>query len=281
MKKFNKDQKYFIFLDIDGTTSPYGSQVHPLNKKVVSTLKKAGHKFFLVTGRSWKGSEHVYERLNLDSPIVVSTGALTFHPSNDSFPIKEFKISRKNVYNIVNDKYLMAHSDSIMINCEDEVYMDRLDETLYYDCHVNYATKTTIGDISNFFHQRGAHAIVIGTHQDISQKDYDNALSKYHNLIWREWRSFRNTAVISISVKQASKSLGVKTILDYYNFPQSNTIAFGDGFNDLDMIDYVKYGIKMKNGSDSLDKYKWDETQKICSAGGVGYYLKELFELDL
>ncbi|SDP29921.1 HAD-superfamily hydrolase, subfamily IIB [Paenibacillus sp. yr247] len=42
---------------------------------------------------------------------------------------------------------------------------------------------------------------------------------------------------------EVSKSAAIKKVLDYYNIGEANAIAFGDGGNDLDMLEYVGLGI--------------------------------------
>lgn len=40
-----------------------------------------------------------------------------------------------------------------------------------------------------------------------------------------------------------SKATGIQKVLDYYHLDQDDTYAFGDGENDLEMIDFVVQGL--------------------------------------
>ena len=46
----------------------------------------------------------------------------------------------------------------------------------------------------------------------------------------------------------------IKKALDYLNISKSEAIAFGDGGNDIDMLEYVGLGIAMENGEERLNK---------------------------
>ena len=277
--KFNKNKKYFIFIDIDGTLSPFGDQISPHTIKVINALTKKGHKCFLVTGRSWSGTKKIYKMVNLKTPVVIFTGSMVMHPNDNNFPVQEFLIDLDTVKKIAAEPNFKQLADALIMNVYDKVYMDRLDEILYYDCHCNHANQVIIGDIANCY-EYGAHNLAIGTQKQADSERYIKGLEeKYSNLLWRKWTSFRNTNVISVSVKTASKSFGIKMILDYYNKSPKETIAFGDGGNDVDMLECVEYGIKMKGGSSELDAVKSDETDYFSSSSGVARYLEHLFEL--
>lgn len=77
-----------------------------------------------------------------------------------------------------------------------------------------------------------------------------------------------------LSTKEATKSAAIKKVLDYHNICESEAIAFGDGRNDIDMLEYVGLGIAMGNGEEQL-KQKADFVTKKASEGGIYYALKE------
>ena len=59
-----------------------------------------------------------------------------------------------------------------------------------------------------------------------------------------------------------SKATGIQKVLDYYHLDQDDTYAFGDGENDLEMIDFCRVGVAMGNACDVL-KEKANTIQKV------------------
>lgn len=60
----------------------------------------------------------------------------------------------------------------------------------------------------------------------------------------------------------------------FYNIKKEECLAFGDGNNDLEMFESLKYGIAMENASCDLKNISYD----ICKSAdddGIFYYLKE------
>lgn len=49
-----------------------------------------------------------------------------------------------------------------------------------------------------------------------------------------------------------TKATGMAEILRRFDAPQSATIAFGDGDNDLEMMDFASFGVAMGNGTPAL-----------------------------
>ena len=73
------------------------------------------------------------------------------------------------------------------------------------------------------------------------------------------------------------KANGIKQIIDYYHIPFEKTIAIGDGHNDIDMLNEVKYGVAMGN-SHKLLLQEAKLITKSVSEHGVYEYLFNFFE---
>lgn len=48
------------------------------------------------------------------------------------------------------------------------------------------------------------------------------------------------------------KDIGIQKILDYFNFNKEESMAFGDGGNDISMLKYVGTGVAMGNAKDDV-----------------------------
>lgn len=55
-----------------------------------------------------------------------------------------------------------------------------------------------------------------------------------------------------ILVKEASKARGITQVLDRLGIQADEAMAFGDGLNDIEMLQEVGFGVAMGNGYDSL-----------------------------
>lgn len=80
---------------------------------------------------------------------------------------------------------------------------------------------------------------------------------------------------IDVNVKGMSKAVGVRNIADALGIGISETIAFGDGGNDLTMIRCAATGVAMGNASDDI-KAAADFVTSDVESSGVAYALKAL-----
>lgn len=55
-----------------------------------------------------------------------------------------------------------------------------------------------------------------------------------------------------ISIKGTDKVTGIKLVIEHFNCELENTIAIGDGNNDISMLNYVNFGVAMGNATDKL-----------------------------
>jgi hypothetical protein len=75
---------------------------------------------------------------------------------------------------------------------------------------------------------------------------------------WRPW-------AVDFNPRQMNKAMGLRKLLDHLAIAPEEAAAFGDGFNDLEMIESVGLGIAMGNAIDELKQRakhvtrRWDE----------------------
>ena len=79
---------------------------------------------------------------------------------------------------------------------------------------------------------------------------------------------------IEVVPRGIDKAVSIAKLIDTIGIDQSETMAFGDGFNDISMIKYVTHGIAMANGCD-LIKQSADYITTSNDNDGVAKFLYE------
>lgn len=70
------------------------------------------------------------------------------------------------------------------------------------------------------------------------------------------------------------KGYGVKKVIEYLNIPIEDTYCFGDGLNDIEMLQAVGHPVIMANSDNSLKKYDFEETDDVLEDGFYNYLVK-------
>lgn len=79
---------------------------------------------------------------------------------------------------------------------------------------------------------------------------------------------------VDIIPASSGKGSGIAKMLAYYGLDKSEAIAFGDGNNDIEMLEAVGWGLAMDNASDEL-KAIADEVIGHVAEEGIYHYCLE------
>ena len=82
-----------------------------------------------------------------------------------------------------------------------------------------------------------------------------------------ELARYENFPCVEMMPKGISKADGIRILLEELDIPLSNTYAFGDGPNDLEMLQYVQYGTAMGNAEESVLRSAKYRTEGIWEDG--------------
>lgn len=70
-----------------------------------------------------------------------------------------------------------------------------------------------------------------------------------------------------LSVKGVNKASSIDFLIHHLGIPKENTYAYGDGLNDIDMLEFCQYGIAVGNAKDGLKAIADEITDDIAEDG--------------
>lgn len=84
---------------------------------------------------------------------------------------------------------------------------------------------------------------------------------------------FHSNQLFEAIPKPFNKAVGIERMINELGIKRENTYAFGDSFNDIDMLEYVEFGCAMGNSDPAIfDRVKY--TTKDYDKGGIAHGLK-------
>lgn len=258
--------QHIFFFDIDGTLLdvPHG-QAKPSNelKLAIQELRSNGHLCFIATGRTYAYLNPDILELNFDG-FITCNGAVVlkddqvilshYFPKQLSTQIVEYFKSQNQSYTLCASK--KAHTEPHFTNVFKEWERFQVPKQ-------NVSTNTNLDEIEV------AKFEVTAINDKVAQ--YIRNL-KNQGLEVVEYNGLK---IFEFNMPNITKGKAILELLDVLNIPVSQSIAFGDGNNDVEMLKTVGYGVAMGNGSEAA-KLAADKVTEPCADNGI---VKELERL--
>ena len=118
-------------------------------------------------------------------------------------------------------------------------------------------------DFNQVAKQEEIYQIMMGCRE----KNYAWLMNRVHNARITAWWD----RAVDIIPADGGKGIGIKKVLEYYHLDQSESLAFGDGNNDIEILQSVGTGIAMANASDKLKEVADDICGDVAD-DGIYYY---------
>lgn len=241
-----------IFFDIDGTLIDHQSGYHgiPMEaQKQMRRLQQAGYLLFVATGRPYAFISSLISDFGFDGYILCNGAHVElhdkfiFHQPMDSLKTKKLIDSLKNI----DCEYIIETSRKGYLNPKFKILHD-----FFIGCHINESL------LCFDFDENQVYKDALKLEVNASGK----ALEQVESLIKGNfgYDSHGTDNAFEIYSKEVTKATGVQKTLEYLQIPLENSYAFGDGLNDLEMIQYVGHGIAMGNAVQELK----DVADEVC-----------------
>lgn len=248
-----------VFFDIDGTLKDYQEEgISNSTKAAISELKRKEIKLVAATGRPLSMCDEIRD-LGIDL-FVTSNGGYVKHGHDiiHKVPLDS---------TILQEVMAFAHTEKHALS----FYTEELNMTDVRDSKILAALKETLSlhdypAINPLIHQQEVFLLCLFADEEMTEK----YIQRFPHLSFHRWHPY----IVNVLHQEVSKSAAIESVLAYFELEPSEAIAFGDGDNDIDMLEMVGLGIAMGNGSERL-KASADFITKKASDNGIEYALRE------
>lgn len=264
-----------IFFDIDGTLVNFQGKMPDSTKRAIRQVQKNGHRIVICTGRSLCQIYPWLINMGFDGIIAaagayVSSGSRTVYEHHMDKGVLAAVLA---LFHRVDASYAAQTKDVVFVTADNKNrLLDRFSSMgVGEDMAVQFWKSVQIDE-------HPAHR------QDIEKFTFFDAQTTISN-IQEELSDCCDVAGMSfesptdnsgeITSKGINKSFGIQKYIEYAGITKEDTIAFGDGPNDIDMIEYVQMGVSMGNAIDELKK-RADYVTTDIDENGIEHALKKL-----
>ena len=255
--------------DLDGTLLTYKDNVSDFTISEIKRIKE--HlRIILVSARMPQSMTYIQKNLGIENePIICYNGALVLHGAKELFSTY---INMEQITSI----YDMADKVGIQLglysNREWYVQTDseRVQKEIKYTktLPIYRNTGETIEDWTN--RKMGAHKIMLMGNKENTDGLFPLLQNKFSETL-NLYRS--NDTLIEIAPKTVSKLTAIQLLLQEHE-SLSEVIAFGDNYNDMEMLENVGLGIAVGNAREEVKQIAKAITLENTK-DGVAQFLKK------
>lgn len=254
-------ERKLIAFDIDGTLLNSQHEILQSSLEVIDKLKAAGHLVTIATGRSLATAKEVIEQVGISNYLLCNGGyAFLNHQQIFSNPLNKGEL--KKLVAMANDK--------------------RID--------LLYQTIDQVKQQGPFIHERNAEMQkAFNSEQPSYEFDIDGEEAIYQAILFcnrqeeqlfsGQFEQIRFTRwgddAMDAVPSNSSKAVTLEAIAVDQGFTAADIIVFGDGENDIEMVQLAGLGVVMGNATDYVKGYA-DFVTKSHDNHGIWHAAKEL-----
>ncbi|MCA1029892.1 Cof-type HAD-IIB family hydrolase [Bacillus timonensis] len=226
-----------VFFDIDGTLLDHQKNLPRSTKEAIHQLKQTGVHVAIATGRAPFMYKELREELGISSYVSFNGQYVVLNNE----VIYKNPLSKNRLEHILNFSKDKKHP---------LVYLDhntmRASEDNHHYIHESLGSLKFSHpevDPTYFLNNEIYQALLFCTSEE--EHEYLQAYDDLHFIRWHD-------VSIDILPKGGSKAEGIKQMIQKLNIHVDNVVAFGDGLNDIEMIEFVGTGVAMGNAKEEI-----------------------------
>ena len=268
-----------VFFDIDGTLVTANNHLPQSTKQAINELKENGHLPIISTGRPPKMFETIAKELEIESYIslngqyIVLNGKPIFVNPIPTDALEELIAA---TYDINQRAFLLTEDDVIGNTFMREMISDSEFLTLVYT-HLTDLPDAVAIELFQRMTEKPLKRVSYEQEEILSAFIHtDETRDAYYQERFPELHFTRATPHLSeVLMKGAHKGAGIERIVNELGLKMTDTVAFGDSLNDIEMIQTAGIGVAMGNGRQEL-KDVADFVTTHVEADGIYNGLKKL-----
>ena len=242
-------------------------------RSAIHCLERKNIPFILVSARSPSGIYPILKKNSFSCPIISYSGALICDKNKNLIYQKGMDISTAS--NII--EYIKEQKFDLTWNLfsfDDWISQSKNDPRIQEEERIVEA-ESCEGDISSIQKYNVVHKILC-----MCNPDEINIIESKISKKFPECMVVKSSPkLLEIMTAGINKAESVKYLCDQWNINLKDVIAFGDNYNDCEMLETVGHGIVMGNSPEDIKK-RFSEITLDNNNDGIPYALRKYHIID-
>ncbi len=239
-----------VFSDIDGTLLNSRHEVTEATARELRRLADRGIPFVLVSARPPQAILPIQNRIGLRAPMVCYSGALVL--DGDGTPLESHPIpveTARQVNAFMKERHpaicCNLYAGSLWTVEDDRCEMVREEERI---TGLKARQLQEAGLADGLFDQTGVHKFLMMGQPEETRRAQEDLRNRFPALSI----ACSNACYLEVMGAGVKKSVGMDAVCRHFGYDRAQAVAFGDGFNDIDMLQAAGRGYAMANAPEEV-----------------------------
>jgi hypothetical protein len=217
--------------------------VHARTREAVRVARAAGIPFVLVTGRMFRSVKRYVDELELDEPVVCYQGAVVATADGEfvrHVPIP-LELARRVIASIADAHHLNCYVD-------DELYVAEITPEARAYADFQHIPLNEVGDLLDWLDRPPTKLVAVGEQHVMDALEREQKARFDGSL----YISKSLPEFLEFAAPEVTKASGFAVAAELLGVPVERVVAFGDGENDVELLESVGYAVAVENAHERV-----------------------------
>jgi Cof subfamily protein (haloacid dehalogenase superfamily) len=217
--------------------------LRPRTRAAIAATRAAGIHVVLVTGRMFRSVRSYAVEAGIDDPVVCYQGAVVADPASGRW-LRHVPIPLE----LARETIAALNAEGLGLNCyvDDELYVAEVTPEARRYADFQDLELHPVGDLLEWLDQPPTKLVVIGD-PDALDGLKGRMLDRFDD---RLYISKSLPYFLEFASPDVTKAAGLAFLAEHLGFARERTVAFGDGENDIELVEWADYGVAVENAND-------------------------------
>jgi Cof subfamily protein (haloacid dehalogenase superfamily) len=231
--------------DLDRTLIGKDAELRPRTRTTIAAARAAGIHVILVTGRMFRSVRPYAEEAGIDDPVVCYQGAVVAEPVTGRFLRHEpipLELAREAIEAVEAEGY--------PLNCyvDDELFVARHTPASEAYASFQHLEVHAVGDLLAWLTEPPTKLVAVGDPVELDGLE----VRMHARFGGRMYISKSLPHFLEFASPEVTKGSGLAFLAEHLGFTAAETVAFGDGENDVELLEWAGYGVAVENAHDRV-----------------------------
>jgi Cof subfamily protein (haloacid dehalogenase superfamily) len=219
--------------------------LRPRTRAAITATREAGIHFVLVTGRMFQAVRPYALEAGLDDPLVCYQGAVVAEPVSGRW-LRHVAIPLE----LARETIAAVNEEGFGLNCyvDDELYVAEVTPEARRYADFQHLQLHVVGDLLEWLKEPPTKLVVIDDPEVLD-------LLKQRMVARFDGRLYISKSLpyfLEFASPDVTKAAGLDFLSEQVGFTREGTVAFGDGENDVELVEWAGYGVAVANAHERV-----------------------------